>query len=116
MTHYSTIKYNDSEKDFEIEEHVLETLHITKNIQRFSVRKPAMFSYPVKESMQNMIKVTPGEKRTKYKKKEKQDLSSDSGSWYQLNTPEKLEFYLNQIFDFQSLEFFFCSEGKLLKY
>ena len=35
----------------------------------------------------------------KYKKKEKQDISSDSGSWYQLNTPEKLEFYLNQIFD-----------------
>ena len=99
VTHYCTIKYNDSDKDFEIEEHVLETLHITKNIQRFSVRKPAMFSYPVKESMQNIIKALPNEKRTKYKKKEKQDISSDSGSWYQLNTPEKLEFYLNQIFD-----------------
>ncbi len=99
ITHYCTIQYNESNNDFEIEEHPLETLHITKNIQRFTVRRTALYSYPVKESMQSIIKVASNEKRTKYKKKEKQDVTCDSGSWYQLNTPEKLELYLNQIFD-----------------
>ena len=99
VTQYCTVTYNDSDKDFEIEEHKIETLHIAKNIERFSVRKPAKYQYPIKASMKNIIKSTPPEKRNKYVKKGNEEVSSSSMTWYQLDTPEKLDMYLNQIFD-----------------
>jgi len=99
VTHYCTITYSDKDKDFEIEEHKVETLHITKNIQRFSVRTTPTNKYPVKANMQSIVQAAAPERRNKYIKKENEPVSTGTGIWYQLTSQDKLDGYLNQIFD-----------------
>ena len=97
ITNYFTITYNEKDLDFELEDHKIETLHIIKNIKRFSVRTKPNHIYTVKSSMQNLIQVAQPKK--KMVKKSEQENTVGSGMWYQLNTQEKLDIYLNQIFD-----------------
>tara|TARA_B100001758_G_scaffold205320_1_gene185553 strand:+ start:8911 stop:11679 length:2769 start_codon:yes stop_codon:yes gene_type:complete len=92
ITNYCIITYNTNDNDFDLEEQKIETLHIKKNVKRFSVRTRTKNIYPVKNNMQNLVNVTQPKK--KFIKK------PEIGTWYQLNTKEKLEIYINQIFDF----------------
>ena len=64
------------------------------------MRRPATYQYPVKENMLNLVQAAGGvDRKTKYVKKEQESINTTSGSWYHLDTLEKLDAYLNLIFD-----------------
>ena len=100
VTHFCTITYNDKDKDFEIEEHKIQTLQISKNLKKFTVRRPATFQYTVKDNMMGLVQAAGGvDRKTKYVKKEQEAINTTSGTWYHLDSLEKLDAYLNLIFD-----------------